>query len=184
MLNEVRNMKTYPPPKYKYCPMCGNTLIRIDIGKKTYQACSDRKVCKWVHWGHTPTTVAVIVQNPKDSESILLAKRSRDPFKGLWTLPAGFAEYGELPKDAARRELKEESGLSAGKISMIGQYLESSHPATFSILNVFFASSIRGKAAPADDVVDMAYYSWKVLPKMAFAGQVLAINDFFKKKIR
>ena len=175
-------MKTYTPQKYRYCPMCGSKLVQLDIDGKAYQACPDRELCKWIHWGHTPITSAVIVLDPKNSEKVLLVKRGRDPFKGLWSLPAGFAEYGELPKDAAERELREEVDLSAGKLNMIGQYLETSHPKTFSVLNVFVASNVGGKASHADDAVDMAYYSWKALPEMAFASQVLAINDFFRKK--
>jgi len=41
---------------------------------------------------------------------VLLVKRGHAPFAGLWSLPGGKLEGDETPRDAARRELKEEIG--------------------------------------------------------------------------
>ncbi len=126
-------------------------------------------------------TAAVIVQDRSDNNKILLVKRGNEPFKGEWALPAGFVEYGELPIDAASRELGEEVGISATMLRMVGQYLETSHPKTFSALTVFHATEFSGTASPSDDASEVAYYKWDSLPEMAFSGQVRAINDFFKE---
>ena len=58
---------------------------------------------------------------PRDSASmavfkhrkVLLVKRGRPPFAGLWSLPGGKVEDGETPRQTACRELKEETGIEA-----------------------------------------------------------------------
>ena len=44
---------------------------------------------------------------------VLLVKRGRAPFAGLWSLPGGKIEGDETPRQAACRELKEETGIEA-----------------------------------------------------------------------
>ena len=58
---------------------------------------------------------------PRDGASIavfkdhkvLLVKRGAAPFAGLWSLPGGKIESRETPRQAACRELKEETGIEA-----------------------------------------------------------------------
>ncbi|HHH80313.1 MAG TPA: NUDIX hydrolase, partial [Thermoplasmatales archaeon] len=44
------------------------------------------------------------------NNEILLIKRKNNPFKGRWSLPGGFVNYGEKVEDAVIREVKEETG--------------------------------------------------------------------------
>lgn len=43
---------------------------------------------------------------------VLLVKRSNLPGKGLWAIPGGRVKLGETLKEAARREVKEETGVT------------------------------------------------------------------------
>ena len=52
----------------------------------------------------------VVISNSEGR--ILLAKVSRGFFTGCWTLPGGFVDYGEHPREAAQREALEELGVS------------------------------------------------------------------------
>lgn len=52
----------------------------------------------------------VIIVNSQNQ--VLMAKVSRGFFTGCWTLPGGFVDYGEHPREAAVREAKEELGIT------------------------------------------------------------------------
>ena len=43
----------------------------------------------------------------------LLVQRSRQPLRGLWSLPGGHIEWGETLREAALRELAEETAVEA-----------------------------------------------------------------------
>jgi 8-oxo-dGTP diphosphatase len=46
----------------------------------------------------------------RDGE-VLLVKRGRAPFAGFWSFPGGGVELGERLEEAARREVREETGI-------------------------------------------------------------------------
>lgn len=54
-------------------------------------------------------TVDVLVTDGQ--RRVLLVERGKEPFKGKLVLPGGHIEPGESPRDAAVRELREETGL-------------------------------------------------------------------------
>jgi 8-oxo-dGTP diphosphatase len=53
---------------------------------------------------------------------VLLIRRKNPPFQGSYALPGGFVEVGERVEDACRRELREETGVEVGPLSLIGVY--------------------------------------------------------------
>lgn len=76
------------------------------------------------------------------SGRIILIKQFRYPFKKeLWELPAGKLENGEDPIYCAERELKEETGYSAKRITKLGSIFTS--PGFCSEeLHIFFAEGL------------------------------------------
>jgi 8-oxo-dGTP diphosphatase len=54
---------------------------------------------------------------------VLLARRARPPFQGVFSLPGGLVELGETLEDAALRELREEVGINAGIVAF-NQHVE------------------------------------------------------------
>ncbi len=67
-----------------------------------------------------------------------------------WEIPMGGAPHDEDPQDAARRELKEETGLTAAKWSEI-MLLHTSNSITDEMGRVFVAQELtQGEAAPEE----------------------------------
>jgi ADP-ribose pyrophosphatase len=77
----------------------------------------------------------------------------------LLELPAGVLEPGEDPVEGARREVREETGMSAGKLLNIGEmYLAPGY--STELMTVFLATDLRHEplAADADEFLDLVLY--------------------------
>ncbi len=57
----------------------------------------------------------------RDGE-VLLVQRGRAPRRGMWTFPGGLVELGESVYEAARRELREETGVDAIPLDVVDVY--------------------------------------------------------------
>ena len=88
---------------------------------------------------------------------VLLVRRAKPAGFGLWSLPGGHVEPGEAVREAALRELREETGIEAA----IERHLdcidiihrdETGRLVAHYILNVFLARWTAGEAAAGDDV--------------------------------
>ena len=72
--------------------------------------------------GLKPAAVAVCVVVQHGALALLITRRA-DTLRshaGQWALPGGRREPGEAPEDAARRELREETGVAAGPGDTLG----------------------------------------------------------------
>ena len=70
----------------------------------------------------TGKTVDAVIEDAQGN--IVLIKRKYPPFKDYYALPGGFIEKGENPKQAIRREVKEETNLNINIIKKIGVFDE------------------------------------------------------------
>lgn len=66
-----------------------------------------------------PMVTVDVVLFALDRKRVLLIKRDREPFKGRWALPGGFVGIKEELKDAAVRELEEETGVTGVELKQV-----------------------------------------------------------------
>lgn len=121
---------------------------------------------------HPAVTVDVVVFTiENDDLKVLLIQRDQDPFEGQWALPGGFIEIDEHLSDAAKRELKEETGVSA---SFLEQFYTFGHPdrdPRERIITVAYYALIpcdQLSLAAGDDARDAKLFAINELPELAF----------------
>ena len=112
------------------------------------------------------------------SDRVLLVRRAGEPFRGLWTLPAGFVNSGEDPAETAARECLEEAGLSVRVTRVFDIVAGREHPRGADFVIVYQAEIIGGKIAAGDDADAVEWFDKHNLPPLAFrATQVILSRD-------
>jgi 8-oxo-dGTP diphosphatase len=96
-------------------------------------------------------------------DEVLLVQRGKRPYNGFWSLPGGAIQLGEIAADAARRELKEETGLLALTLTLgdvVDGILKDGAGvviAHFTII-VFATRDVEGVLAAASDAAAAAFF--------------------------
>jgi len=100
---------------------------------------------------------------------VLLIRRKNAPFKDRYALPGGFVDVRETVEDACRRELREETGLKAGPLVLIGVYSDPKRdPRGHTCSVAFLTRTERADAKAGDDAAAVKWVAdWRPL-KLAF----------------
>ena len=109
---------------------------------------------------------------------VLLVRRVNEPFRGLWTLPAGFVNGGEDPAEAAERECLEETGLSVRVTRVYDIVPGREHPRGADFVIVYEAEILGGEMTANDDADAAEWFERGDLPPLAFLAtrKVLGIE--------
>lgn len=116
-----------------------------------------------------PGAVAVLVRD--EGGRVLLVRQRREGAGGpLWEVPAGTLERGERPLAAAKRELAEEAGLTAGSWRYLG--LAYPTPGYSDERTYFFlARDVAGHAAPRSEVDEVGFFTVGEVRALARRGE-------------
>jgi len=156
-----------------YCLHCGTALVPQLHTGKLRPTCPN---CGWVYFPDPKVAVAVVI---RQDDQVLLVKRKYDPHRGDWSLPAGFIDAGEDPRQAAERECLEETGLSVHITQLLDVVAGQEHPRGAHILIVYQAEVISGVLRPADDAEQVSYYPSQDLPPLAFSSTKRILKEHF-----
>lgn len=146
------------------------------IERKKRKYCPE---CNFIHYVNpAPVVVIVVCKNDK----IVLVKRKFNPGKDRWALPGGFIDFDETPEQAAVRELKEETNLSASKLKFITLTSYKSKFYGQLIIIGYSAEKVTGDLIPDDDAADANYYSLKDLPDIPFKAHKYILDEYLSMK--
>jgi len=102
---------------------------------------------------------------------LLLVQRRKPPFAGTWALPGGFVGPGETLKDAARRELLEETGIQGLSLVQFRAFGDPERDPRGRVLSVAYLALVdRARLLPraGSDAQGVGLFPMDALPVLAF----------------
>ncbi|MFN3517014.1 MAG: NAD(+) diphosphatase [Novosphingobium sp.] len=99
--------------RHRFCARCGNPTV---LAKGGWQRTCTNEVCKADHFPRVDPVTIMLVEH---EGRLLLGRQPRFPPRRFSTL-AGFVEPGESIEEAVAREVREEAGVTVGKVSYVG----------------------------------------------------------------
>jgi len=130
---------------------------------------------------------AIIIEDSR----VVLVKRAHPPLQAEWSIPGGVLEVGELVRDAAIREAREETGLVVEPGELLGVYDRILHHPDkrvqyHYVLIDFLCRRVAGDLAAASDASEVRWFTREQLPALKLAEDTLDViqKGFAKLGIR
>jgi 8-oxo-dGTP diphosphatase len=159
-----------------FCLRCGHALERRESYGAVRPVCPQ---CGRVHFFDPKVAVGVLIEQ---DGRLLLVRRSGDPERGKWSVPAGFVDRGEDPARAAEREGLEETGLHIQVTGLFDVYARGGAVDGADILIVYRAQVLGGSLSPGDDASEAVYFEAHELPELAFNSTARIIERWKRDK--
>jgi ADP-ribose pyrophosphatase YjhB (NUDIX family) len=119
---------------------------------------------------------AVIIEDSR----VLLVMRAHPPLQAQWSIPGGVLEVGELVREAAIREAREETGLIVEPGELLGVYDRVLRHADqrvqyHYVLIDFLCCRVGGELQAADDATEVRWFGREELPRLKLAEDTLDV---------
>src|ERR1700720_3869127 len=119
---------------------------------------------------------AIIIEDGR----VGLVKRAHPPLQAEWSIPGGVLEVGELVREAAVREAREETGLTVEPGELLGVYdrvLRNPEQRVqyHYVLIDFLCRRVAGDLAAASDAAEVRWFTRDELPALRLAEDTLDV---------
>lgn len=115
------------------------------------------------------TTDCVIFGFDGEGLKVLLIERGDHPYKGSWAFPGGFLEMDESADEGAKRELMEETGLTAPFVKQFHTFSTPDRDPRERVLTVAYYALVRmSEVKGMDDAAQAKWFALDAIPKLAF----------------
>ena len=115
---------------------------------------------------------AIVARTPDGM--IPIVRQFRPAFEGFtWELPAGMADEGETPVECCRRELLEETGLTARTVHALGSYSPCTARLSNRIHSFFVDTDAHDENNAVDDGVELKLVTLHELGALILAGEFI-----------
>ena len=119
---------------------------------------------------------AIIIEDGR----VVLVKRVHPPLQAEWSIPGGVLEVGELVREAAIREAREETGLTVEPADLLGVYdriLRNPEKRVqyHYVLIDFLCRRVAGDIAAASDAAEVQWFTREELPALRLAEDTLDV---------
>lgn len=114
----------------------------------------------------------VVFDTNEDVPQVLLVRRGNEPYKGMWSIPAGFMDIDEDLDECPVRELYEETGVDIlrGDVTQIYTKGKINDDPRGRIIVVVYATTVDKNEhvlCAGDDAEDAAWFRMDELPELA-----------------
>ncbi len=137
---------------------------------------SNRKSFVYSH-PHPAVAVDLAIFTVTDVQlQLLLVRRGLEPFKGRWALPGGFVKIDEGLDEAAKRELREETGIESAYLEQLGAFGDPGRDPRERVVSIVYFAVLSQKDITikgGGDAEIAQWWSTEKLPKLAFDHDVI-----------
>jgi ADP-ribose pyrophosphatase YjhB (NUDIX family) len=115
-----------------------------------------------------------------EADRVALVKRAHPPIQGQWSIPGGVLEVGELVREAAIREAREETGLIVEPGELLGVFDRvlrdpEKRVQYHYVLIDFLCRRVGGEFLAASDAAEVRWFTREELPALNLAEDTVEV---------